>query len=344
MVEPVPLLEMLPLDDGIPAGLLYHYTTLDGLLGILDSDSIRATHIRYLNDRAELKDAFERGYPKLVIKALFPDIEENDADKLSNIVNPTGDKFHAYIVSFTDEKFIDGDDTFQPGDRLSQWRAYSGSTGGFSLGFDPKCLSLVSRPDHLEETGALQFLLRCIYATASKRSIAEEIGANRSTKMAHLKETMLRKFTEKEQRTPDTTEEVEINKAVFARILGASAADFFLRAASFKDGSFSEENEWRIVHFIARDRLLLQHCLDLSAPIVQLRTGKFGITPYISLPLGLKTEKSPLKRIVIGPTAHMEDALVAVKLSLESKGLAVKGESSDIGIEVIPSKIPYRNW
>jgi hypothetical protein len=44
-----------------PAGLLYHYTDLRGLLGILESGSIWATHIRFLNDLSESRE--DRGRP-----------------------------------------------------------------------------------------------------------------------------------------------------------------------------------------------------------------------------------------------------------------------------------------
>jgi len=40
-----------------PDGLLYHYTSSEGLMGILRSNSIFATHIRYLNDTQELYDS-----------------------------------------------------------------------------------------------------------------------------------------------------------------------------------------------------------------------------------------------------------------------------------------------
>jgi hypothetical protein len=42
-----------------PKGLLYHYTTLDGFVGIVDSDSLRATHIRYMNDSKEFIDVLD---------------------------------------------------------------------------------------------------------------------------------------------------------------------------------------------------------------------------------------------------------------------------------------------
>ena len=42
-----------PSDPPNPEGLLYHYTTQHGLLGILKQKCIWATHIRYLNDTSE---------------------------------------------------------------------------------------------------------------------------------------------------------------------------------------------------------------------------------------------------------------------------------------------------
>jgi hypothetical protein len=37
----------------VPEGLIYHYTDLRGLLGILDERKLWATDIRYLNDTSE---------------------------------------------------------------------------------------------------------------------------------------------------------------------------------------------------------------------------------------------------------------------------------------------------
>ncbi|MGA2673692.1 MAG: hypothetical protein ABSE99_10740 [Terracidiphilus sp.] len=43
------------IDPVKPKDLLYHYTDQRGLLGILGSQNIWATHIRYLNDSSEYK-------------------------------------------------------------------------------------------------------------------------------------------------------------------------------------------------------------------------------------------------------------------------------------------------
>ena len=40
----------------------------------------------------------------------------------------------------------------------------------------------------------------------------------------------------------------------------------------------------------------------------------------------------------------MEEAEKAVKLLLECKGIFIKSEDHPEGVEVVPSKIPYRDW
>jgi hypothetical protein len=54
-------------DQPKPEGLLYHYTTQQGLLGIFKEQKIWASHLQYLNDKSEgqiftklLRDEFER--------------------------------------------------------------------------------------------------------------------------------------------------------------------------------------------------------------------------------------------------------------------------------------------
>ncbi len=42
-----------------PRETLYHYTSLSGLLGIVDSGVLRASDIRYMNDSAELRHTLD---------------------------------------------------------------------------------------------------------------------------------------------------------------------------------------------------------------------------------------------------------------------------------------------
>ena len=77
---------------------------------------------------------------------------------------------------------------------------------------------------------------------------------------------------------------------------------------------------------------------------VRFREGALGLTPYIEIPLHLKTERSPLRRIIVGPTAHMDEGVQAVKMLLNEIGIRQKAEDYPHGVEVVPSQIPFRYW
>jgi len=123
--------------------ILYHYTTSEGLLGILNTKRIWATNINYLNDSEELNrtlELLERSVKirlKKVVKDLLVPLEiiKNEID--------------IYVISFTKEK----------GDLLSQWRGYCPSSG-FSIGFDYSGLRNLFRKEIESED---YFLLPCFY-------------------------------------------------------------------------------------------------------------------------------------------------------------------------------------
>jgi nucleoid-associated protein YejK len=167
-----------------PRGLLYHYTTVEGFLGILESDSIRATHIRYMNDSQEFVDAL--GHMGTLVGELVSEFERCNADLrqamsnvgdtfagrfeklreslrvglgefLCSISSPMSRRNSAYIVSFTDDAALELTLLGPPGDRLSQWRAYGGGGKGISLGFDHSALCGVSMERRGIREGARRF-------------------------------------------------------------------------------------------------------------------------------------------------------------------------------------------
>lgn len=96
---------------------LYHYTSVSGLRGIIDSGNIRATHLGFLNDlsegRAALADAGWRAR-----------LEETDR------------RSPLFIASFCRHQ--------EPhqikNGLLSQWRGYAGEGGGYCVVFDEAAL------------------------------------------------------------------------------------------------------------------------------------------------------------------------------------------------------------
>jgi hypothetical protein len=129
--------------------LLYHYTTLDGLLGILDKGQLWATGIQYLNDTFEYKAG-----PNAAVEIAMADSQYGEYpsgfDNLNSLFRYSA--VHAqsvYVASFSAEP---------SGDDLSQWRAYSGEYSGVCLGFSQAYLTTVGR-QFLRENGDQGWLL-----------------------------------------------------------------------------------------------------------------------------------------------------------------------------------------
>jgi hypothetical protein len=331
-----------PLEDEEPKGLLYHYTTAEGLLGILDTGSLRATHARYMNDRTELKSAFNQEFENLFLDGIFPGAPEGMKEGLRKM-RAARSPDDVFIASFTDDGAALGADEHRPGDRLSQWRAYSSHTGGFSLGFDSKALLRMQGAVGLQgaETSSL---FRCRYLTVEKTDAAKRIAAWGAEILPKILESRRRFFRKATDRDPSEDEQVLIEFGGASYTLGMVDGFYFAReAVRFKDRAFSEEHEWRFVVQSERQKLLGTHCSDPDSPIIHFRQGKFGVTPFINLPLQLTSEKSPLRRVVIGPLQYEEGALESVRFLLESKRIKLKTDACPGGVEVVTSGVPYRN-
>jgi hypothetical protein len=134
----------------MPDGPLYHYTSLNGFLGIINSQEIWASNIFYLNDQSELYQAINLFHaeldsrigplreelsklnpraigpetnPKVVnVSAKIQFLETVKSTALTVVENKS---IQIYISSFTALE-----------DDLSQWRSYSSDGNGFSIGFD----------------------------------------------------------------------------------------------------------------------------------------------------------------------------------------------------------------
>src|SRR5579864_408275 len=109
---------------------LFHYTTADGLKGIVETKCIWATAAIYLNDASEI------AYGYTVLDQVFAEWEKaNEGNSsfgvtilqvvrdMANDNRKQLDSVPIYLACFCEK-----------GNLLSQWRAY-GQTGGYSIGF-----------------------------------------------------------------------------------------------------------------------------------------------------------------------------------------------------------------
>lgn len=194
---------------------IFHYTDLNGLKGIVESNALWATNIYFLNDREE----FHHGY-KCFLNALdyvdheyvLDGVKKQVQDMLSHFIKNQG--MHIYSISFCSVS-----------DQLSQWRGY-GKNQGVCIEFEEN-----------ELAGALS---NGTYSMTNADVIYTE---ENSTVEARDEINRLISF--------DGPGSVELRKDPLAR---SAYLQFLMRKyiPFFKHSGFKEEKEYRFV-FTASD-------------------------------------------------------------------------------------------
>ncbi|WP_018694421.1 DUF2971 domain-containing protein [Algicola sagamiensis] len=120
---------------------IYHYTSAEGLKGILFSQSIWMTNIKYLNDHQELQHA---------ISILKQGVIQSEIDKFCNDKFPVEEarlysEMHmkaliAYLDTIDERSPVFVTSFITERDYLRQWMSYC-SKGGYSIGFDEANIS-----------------------------------------------------------------------------------------------------------------------------------------------------------------------------------------------------------
>jgi hypothetical protein len=127
----------LPRQIGIRPARLFHYTSQEGLLGIISSRVVWATNLLYLNDSSELLYGFTLA--RDVFKSMLAD--KNSKSVIDFLKQGLGLLDVSALLPNRDYY------TFclcQRPDLLSQWRAYAASGGGYAIGFEMHDLALAA--------------------------------------------------------------------------------------------------------------------------------------------------------------------------------------------------------
>lgn len=110
-----------------PATVIYHYTDVAGLIGIITSGCIWATHVGRLNDSSENRYGHE-----LVVNHVRANLPNSTKPLIEKALSTfrSGD---AYVACYSTERNL-----------LSQWRNYTGDRVGYSLGFETGQMATVN--------------------------------------------------------------------------------------------------------------------------------------------------------------------------------------------------------
>lgn len=136
--------------------LLYHYTDLAGLIGIVQGHDLWLTHSQYSNDAEEMIHGIT------VVKNVMEQTaltKIHDANYLQELDRLVSNREGVYICCFCEKDNL-----------LSQWRGYGANGSGVSLQFAPKEFADVSGPDNTH--GLLRFW-KVFYNPATQTDIIQ---------------------------------------------------------------------------------------------------------------------------------------------------------------------------
>lgn len=261
----------------IPQERLYHYTTFTGLLGIVESGTLWASDIRYMNDSAELKHTAD-----LIRKEITHRITAGH-DK-PNLLN----QFLDWVTHrITNGHMLFASSFRANGNLLSQWRGYSRLGKGVSLGFAPESISRCARQQSFQ-------VGKCIYSSKrQERLISRIIDAVEALAEKHV---------------PDCDEQEENGDQSYHSIFQLIESDLLRIAAILKHPSFREEEEWRVVSPVITNYV--------KAPVL-FREGTSMLVPYIEFNLITKTNAPiELEHLFLGPTPNITISMNSLTMFL----------------------------
>jgi Protein of unknown function (DUF2971) len=287
---------------------LHHYTNQAGLLGLFNTGELWATKIPYMNDATEFEYSLGLARNALltrhwfisskIINWLSAHVEKRQCDLLQWVANYVDTISAANIcsVSFCTDS-----------DLLSQWRGYAGLSVGYSIGFYTEGIVEIAQNNACR-------LARCIYEKTFQEQIINEL---------------IDEALEKAKVCWD--DKLSVDETHLA--VGSAFQKALLECgAFFKDASFKEEQEWRI---ITAPRLFTEEAFCF-------KEGKSMLTPYCALKI--RSDESWTNKIagvMVGPCPHPKSSKAAVE-GLLMKRMGVQHEHPLPPVTC--SKIPYRSW
>lgn len=312
---------------------LFHYTSAQGLYGILASNCIWATHYRFLNDSKELQAArasIETSIQRQLLKSLaahkvnehkkvrggvtLRDVSVAEASKFTNFLyDITLEIVTAYVFSMFRAAPSDGA-SFSDGDLL-HWATY-GRAGGYALQFNPQKLGRALDEERHRYRETSLALGKVEYGSLDK--IPEALNSQYRAITDEVRKFFEGNF-EKDDADPR-------GHARFAMAVGNSFATV---VSFFKDEYFVAEREARIIAMRRNSPQELSHSHEVSVRHVGSTT-----IPYIKLLEGaLTANPCAIERIVVGPHPDNSRRLLALHSYLKSRGLG--------SIDIVGSRVPY---
>lgn len=314
---------------------LYHYCSNDTFLNIIKNKTIRLSDVSKSNDYKETKWLFE-----YIGEEIIRQYKEHSFFEGQLIYGLDEDTSLEFIVKSIKEKMLERSEELfyvacfsEEGDKLSQWRGYADDGYGVSIGFNIDSLkTLINKVESLK-------LLQVEYPEKNSDSSSEKIRKHSKDILQSVLHTIAEGDTKK--LFSRETYAIDMFHEMSSRI-------FIQDSIKYKNPSFKEEVEWRIVYDDeldkytnwedwydeVEDRSLLSGDMALLFPSgLQFKAYRNKIVSFFDL--SFKTHmKNMINEIIIGPKSDVQEGDIHQILSYYGY------EATDINI--IKSNSTYR--
>ena len=312
---------------------LWHYTTAQGLHGILTSQQLWATNIFYLNDAEEFTGFFDRKLLHLLKEGVQDGIaearktkkgvsaieaeggslalEKNLPNELLTTLRAATLSLPAYVTSFC---YTPSEPDSEDG-LLSQWRGY-GKDGGYAIIFDTQGLDELLRDEQS----------RFFYSFGHWGDV-DYYDGNSGTDAAYEEALEWQATIRRAVAKIVIEHNLRPAEALFEPILSL--------ATRHKHRGFSEEREVRISVFPSGDEFIKEarKTGDNRAKKPIHFTPRGGIlVPHLALFERPKSDaaKLPIRKIIVGPHPKKISRQKAIEILLDQLGIEAKVVASDI--------------
>jgi len=280
-----------------PNKTLYHYTSIGSLMKIIESQCFHATEIHYFNDSSELKYL---GDELTYVMNAKTDLDSHDTEVVRQFKIWLRDRLESgnliFVACFTTN-----------GNLLSQWRGYTPTGKGCSVGFNPNEITLWAQKQDFR-------IGKCVYNKDEQSKITNEI--------VNLILSASKSFVapSNRQRHPSQS---------YHGLFELIENDLTSVAALFKNTSFHEEEEWRIIS---------QPVNNYVNNPIEYKEGASTLIPYMKYNLpSSSTRTISIEHVFLGPTPNQN-------LSMQSLSMYLAKQYCSPSQGIRYCCIPYRTW
>lgn len=280
---------------------IYHYTSMSGLKGIVENESLWFTDIKYMNDMEEVKAGIDHAHE--IVERMPEDFKAKGKDALNHILDGEG---RTFIACFS----LDNDS-------LGLWNYYTKdiNNSGINLSFDFKKLvkTILIKNEVLD--GCILSCGIVDYSTQFKNSYVE-----RSVK--NLEAFFLNFFR---KNIPYVDVPVLIYDGIKKCFCYQPLKEIFFYV---KRCCFRHENEFRIVITVPKNKSEK----IIKSGIYKFREGNGVLIPY----LDIKFDLTSINGITIAPTLKSDLIDRSLKDFFEYKGIDSNQLTEGVKRSVIP--------